>query len=89
MKINWKIRLKNKAFWLAVIPAILLFIQQICGVFGLNFGIDGLAEQLTSIVGTAFAILSLLGIVTDPTTEGLSDSTQAMGYTEPKAKETD
>lgn len=85
MKINWKIRLKNKAFWLAVIPAALLLLQQICGLFGVNLATEGLAEQLTAIVGTAFAVLSILGIVTDPTTAGLSDSQQALSYTEPKA----
>lgn len=86
MKINWKIRLKNKAFWLAAIPAILLLAQQVCGLFGVNLATEGLAEQLISIVGTAFALLSILGIVNDPTTAGLlKDSSQALTYTEPKA----
>lgn len=33
-KINWKVRIKNKAFWLALIPAVLLLIQVIASVFG-------------------------------------------------------
>lgn len=82
--INWKVRIKNKAFWLAMIPALLLLAQQICGVFGIVLDTAGLSEQLISIIGTAFAILSLLGVVNDPTTSGMSDSHQAMTYDSPR-----
>ena len=84
MKINWTARLKNKAFWVAIVPAILLLIQQVCGMFGINIEIAGLSDQLLAIIGTVFAILSLIGIVNDPTVATLSDSNQAMTYTEPK-----
>ena len=84
MKINWTVRLKNKAFWVAIVPAILLLIQQVCGMFGINIEIVGLSDQLLAIIGTMFAILSLIGIVNDPTVATLSDSNQAMTYTEPK-----
>ena len=84
MKINWIVRLKNKAFWVAIIPAILLLAQQICGMFGIKIEIAGLTDQVLAIIGTVFAILSLIGIVNDPTVATLSDSNQAMTYTEPK-----
>ena len=84
MKINWIVRLKNKAFWMAIVPAILLLAQQICGMFGIKIEIAGLTDQLLAIIGTVFAILSLIGIVNDPTVATLSDSNQAMTYTEPK-----
>ena len=84
MKINWIVRLKNKAFWMAIIPAILLLAQQVCGMFGVKIEIAGLTDQLLAIIGTAFAILSLIGVVNDPTVATLSDSNQAMTYTEPK-----
>lgn len=84
MKINWIVRLKNKAFWMAIIPAILLLAQQVCGMFGIKIEIAGLTDQLLAIIGTVFAILSLIGIVNDPTVATLSDSNQAMTYTEPK-----
>ena len=84
MKINWIVRLKNKAFWMAIIPAILLLAQQICGMFGIKIEIAGLSDQLLAIIGTVFAILSLIGVVNDPTVATLSDSNQAMTYTEPK-----
>ena len=84
MKSNWIVRLKNKAFWMAIVPAILLLAQQICGMFGIKIEIAGLTDQLLAIIGTVFAILSLIGVVNDPTVATLSDSNQAMTYTEPK-----
>ena len=83
MKINWTVRFKNKVFWVSIIPMILLLVQQICTLFGISFNFSGLSESLVSIVGTVFGILALLGIIADPTTEGLSDSARAMTYDEP------
>lgn len=84
MSINWRVRIKNKAFWVAIIPADLLLVQQVCAVFGVALDFGDLQAQLVGIVGTVFAILAILGIVADPTTAGVRDSEQAMGYTEPK-----
>lgn len=85
MKINWIVRFKNKAFWVAIIPAILLLAQQICALFGVELNIAGLSDQLIAIVGTVFSVLTLVGIVNDPTVASLSDSEQAMTYTEPRS----
>lgn len=82
--INWKVRLKNKAFWLSLIPAILLLIQVVAAPFGLVLDFGELGNQLLAIVNAVFAILAILGIVTDPTTAGLGDSAQALTYEEPK-----
>lgn len=84
MSINWKVRVKNKAFWVALIPAVLLLIQQVCAVVGVQLDLAALQAQLVAIVGTVFTLLAILGIVADPTTAGVGDSEQAMGYTEPK-----
>ena len=84
MSINWKVRIKNKAFWVAIIPAVLLLIQQVCAVVGVQLDFGELQSQLVGIVGTVFTLLAILGIVADPTTAGVGDSEQAMGYTEPK-----
>lgn len=82
--INWKVRLKNKAFWLSLIPAILLLIQVVAAPFGLVLDFGELGNQLLAIVNAIFAILAILGIVTDPTTAGVGDSAQALTYQEPK-----
>ena len=82
--INWKVRIKNKQFWIAIIPAILLQAQKVLALFGVNMDFGGISEQLIGIVETAFVVLAILGIVTDPTTAGISDSTLAMTYETPK-----
>lgn len=87
MHINWKVRLKNKVFWLTIIPAMLLLFQTVFGVFGLQISLDDLGDKLLDVVNAVFIVLALLGIVTDQTTEGLSDSKQALTYEKPKTKE--
>ena len=84
MKINWTVRLKNKNFWITVIPALLLLVQVVLEVFGVNIDLGDLGNKLLVIVDAAFVVLSILGIVTDPTTAGISDSEQAMTYDKPK-----
>lgn len=80
MKINWKVRFKNKAFWIAFIPAILLLVSQVLEIFGITFDYESISSQLIAIVGTIFLILTLLGVVVDPTTDGINDSDLAMIY---------
>ena len=84
MKINWMVRAKNKAFWIALIPAVLLLIQVIAAVFGYTINMGQLGDKLIAVVNALFAVLSILGIVADPTTKGITDSEQALTYTEPK-----
>lgn len=84
MIVNWDVRLKNKAFWMAVIPAILLLAQQVCALFGITLDVAGVSDQLVAIVGTVFGILALVGVINDPTTAGLSDSERALEYEEPR-----
>ena len=83
MKINWIVRIKNKAFWLAIIPAVLLLIQAVAAVVGYQLDFGDISEKLIAVVNAVFVVLSILGIVTDPTTDGIGDSTRAMTYTTP------
>lgn len=84
MKINWKVRIKNKNFWIALVPAVLLLMQVVAAVFGVTLDLGDLGNKLLAVVNAAFAVLAILGIVTDPTTKGISDSEQALTYTKPK-----
>lgn len=86
MNVNWEVRVKNKNFWMSFIPAVLLLIQAIASVFGYNIDFGELGNKLLVVVDAVFAILTLLGIINDPTTATLSDSDLAMTYSEPKAK---
>ena len=71
--INWKTRLKNKTFWLALVPAILLLAQVVAVPFGYKFDIDLINKQLLDIVNAAFGVLTIVGVVADPTTAGITD----------------
>lgn len=85
--INLTVRLKNKAFWLAIVPAVLLLAQVCAAPFGYQWDFVVLNRQLADIINAAFAVLSILGVVTDPTTAGFGDSARAMTYTKPGTSE--
>lgn len=80
--INWKIRIKSKQFWIAFIPALFLTLQAFLAIFGLDFNFSQIAERVLNFVNVLFALLSIMGVVVDPTTKGISDSEKARGYDE-------
>ena len=82
--INWTVRIKNKNFWLAVIPAVLLLVQTVAAVFGYTLDLGDIGNRLIAVVNAVFGVLVVLGVVADPTTAGISDSKQARGYNFPK-----
>lgn len=83
--INWKVRFKNRQFWLSFIPALLLLAQVLASLLGFPLELEGTADKLLELVNALFAVLALLGVVNDPTTAGAADSAEALGYAEPKA----
>lgn len=85
MQINWKVRIANKDFWMAMIPAVLLLVQAIGAPLGLVLDFGELGNQLLEIVNAVFTLLAIWGIVNDPTTDGIMrDSKLAMTYVTPK-----
>ena len=82
--INWSVRFRNKAFWLSLIPAVLLLVQVVVAVFGYTLDLGALGDKLLAVVNALFAVLTILGVVNDPTTAGVTDSTQALSYTTPR-----
>lgn len=82
MKLNWKLRFKNKATLIALIGSIITLVYQILGIFGVVPGIS--EEVVINLVGIVINILVSIGVVVDPTTAGFTDSDQAMTYTDPK-----
>lgn len=82
--INWKVRIKNKLFWVTLIPAVLLLTQVVAAVFGFTLDLGELGNQLLTVVNAVFGVMAVLGVVTDPTTAGVSDSAQALTYDAPK-----
>lgn len=82
MKINWKVRFKNKTWLITFLITILAFVYQILGMFDIVPPItQDMATQLVTIV---INMLVAIGVVIDPTTAGTSDSEDALKYEEPK-----
>lgn len=82
-KINWSVRLKNKNFWLALVPALALLAQAFANIFNLTLEFGDTVDKILVFINVLFAFLVLVGVVNDPTTSGFSDSDRALTYTEP------
>lgn len=81
--INWKVRVLNKTFWLTLVPALALLLQTFLAVFGVKLELGETIDKLLVFINALFAVLMIVGIVNDPTTSGISDSTRAMTYETP------
>lgn len=82
--INWKVRLRNSTFWTALIPLVLLTIQNMGRVFGMEIDLGDKTSEVMAAVTPLLSALVLMGVVTDPTTEGVGDSARALTYDEPQ-----
>ena len=81
MKINWKVRFKNKVWLTTFVSLIIGFVFNILKLFDVY---PTVTENIVmNIAGEVLTFLGLIGIIQDPTTAGLSDSNRAMGYSEP------
>lgn len=70
---NWKDRIKNKTFWLTLIPAIAILVQVTAVPFGYSIDLTELTGQIIAIVNAVFAVLAIIGVVVDPQTKGIKD----------------
>lgn len=82
MKINWKVRLQHKQFWVSLIALLLVLANQVASIFMLDITL--ISEQITGVSETILMILALMGIIIDPTTSGVNDSVNSMDYDKPK-----
>lgn len=81
MKINWKVRLKQPAFWVATVPVVISFVYSVLAFAGVVPSIT--QDTVQNLFLALVAVLAQLGIVVDPTTKGVSDSDRAMKYDKP------
>lgn len=81
--INWKVRFNNETFWKAFIPALGLVVTSILEAIGVQFDVTPIVASLLKIVKAVFALLAIIGVVVDPTTDGVNDSKRAMTYDKP------
>lgn len=78
MKINWKARLKNKAFIITFVTLIVAFVYQALGLFDIVPSIS--EDSIVNVVTMLVNVLAAVGVLVDPTTDGVSDSARAMTY---------
>lgn len=69
-----KLRMKNKTFWASMISAIIVAIQLVFKLFGIDIDLSAQQEILLELLNVVFIILILLGVVINPTTPGITDS---------------
>ena len=83
MNINWTVRVKSKVWWLAIVPAVALLVQAFLAIFGITWDYTEWVGKIAAIIEAAFVVLTLLGIVVDPTVDGVADSARALTYVDP------
>lgn len=83
MIINWKVRILNKTFWITLVPALALLLQTLLAVFNIKLELGETIDKLLVFINALFAVFVIVGVVNDPTTAGVSDSTRAMTYERP------
>lgn len=81
MKINWKVRFKNKVFLTSFIGLIVGFVYSMLALFDVFPEVT--QSAVMQVINNALTFLGLIGVLTDPTTDGLFDSDRAMSYEEP------
>ena len=78
MKINWKVRLRNKTWLASVLALVVSFVYDLLAMLDI---VPPLSEDwLLSLMQTLLTLLTALGVVIDPTTDGAGDSDRALGY---------
>lgn len=81
MKINWTVRLKNKVWLATMISFLISTVYQWLGYFDIAPVVT--QDAVLQLASAVLQILSLLGLIVDPTTAGMGDSTRALGYEAP------
>lgn len=88
MKVNWKARFKNKVFLISFLALLVSFVYNVLGMFDVVPAIS--ESQVSEFITIIVNVLGVLGVVVDPTTQGVSDSERALTYfTENDVREAD
>ena len=82
--INWKLRIKNKTTLVAILTLIVSICYQIAHIAGLTPAVD--QQAIIDVLCAVVDVLALLGVVVDPTTDGISDSSRALSYDKPASE---
>lgn len=85
--INWKVRLKSGSWWMGIISAVVVAVFAVLKLCKVDLPVT--AEEIMNAATLILMIPASIGITTDPTTKGVSDSQQALTYDEPKSDNTE
>lgn len=80
-KINWKVRFKNKVWLGSFLSLVVGFIYSMLSLFDIFPAVT--QNTVGQLINQVLTFLGLIGVIVDPTTEGLYDSERALGYEEP------
>lgn len=81
MKINWKVRLRNKPWLMSFTALVITFVYDLLAMLEVVPAVS--EERIMGIVQLVLTLLTALGVLIDPTTQGVQDSDRAMLYVEP------
>ena len=81
MKINWTVRFKNKVWLTSFVSFVVATLYQLLAMFDVAPIVT--QGEVMQIVAAVLQLLSLLGVIVDPTTKGMGDSERALKYTDP------
>lgn len=88
MKVNIPVRLKNPWFWVGVVSVAIASIGLDATTLTSWEAVAAAAlDVLRNPVQVVTVALAVLAIFIDPTTAGVTDSAQALGYDAPKKEE--
>ena len=81
MNINWKVRFRNRLWLAGFLSAVVSFVFTLLGLFEVTPALT--EDTLLQAVNAVLTVLTALGVLIDPTTQGLSDSARALTYADP------
>jgi phi LC3 family holin len=81
MKINWKVRLRNKTWVASLLALVVTFVYNLLAMLEIVPAVS--EEWVMGVIQTVLTLLTALGVLIDPTTQGVQDSDRAMLYVEP------
>ena len=85
VKLNMQVRLRSRQFWLGIVGATGTFALSLANAFGLEVYASPWVEAIEGVLAATLTVLTLIGVLTDPTTAGISDSSQALQYVKPRS----
>ena len=86
-KINWKVRLQSGSWWMGIISAVVVAVFAVLKLCKVDLPVT--ADEIMNAATLILMIPAAIGIISDPTTKGVSDSQQALTYNEPKSDNTE